>query len=351
MAALFTNNAQATLASGITNVATTLTVQAGQGAMFPSPTGADWAAVTLINGAGTIEIVKLTSRAGDTLTVVRGQEGTAAAAWLANDKVELRPTAAGLNNFASKDTAQTFTSDILVGGNLTINGNTTFGNAGADTVAFIANTMTVPAGGLTVSGGNTDFSALTIAGAAVMTATSVSTMTNKTLTTPIMSVMTVGGNAVSIPGGAADTLVARTSTDTLTNKTLSSLASASTLLDKVAGTAFRIGFKGVPQNPQNGNYTLVLEDASKYIYSKNTGAQTITIPTHAGVALLFGSDSDVITVINNGTTAMSIVPAGGVTLYQAGTANTGTRTLAAKGWATIIQPESDVWFINGAGLS
>ena len=44
------------------------------------------------------------------------------------------------------------------------------------------------------------------------------TLTNKTLTTPTIASITNGGT-VTIPSGA-DTLVARTSTDTLTNKTL-----------------------------------------------------------------------------------------------------------------------------------
>ena len=35
---LFTNNAATTLASGITNVATSLTVASGQGTLFPNPT-------------------------------------------------------------------------------------------------------------------------------------------------------------------------------------------------------------------------------------------------------------------------------------------------------------------------
>ena len=46
------------------------------------------------------------------------------------------------------------------------------------------------------------------------------TLTNKTLTTPTIASVTNGGT-VTIPSGA-DTLVARTSTDTLTNKTLTS---------------------------------------------------------------------------------------------------------------------------------
>jgi hypothetical protein len=54
-----------------------------------------------------------------------------------------------------------------------------------------------------------------------------------------------------------------------------------------------------PQNVQSGNYTLVLGDAGKHIYSANTGAQTITIPTNASVAFPIGTT---ITIVNEGTT-------------------------------------------------
>ena len=39
MALAFANNAKSTLASGITAVATSLTIQAGKGALFPSTSG------------------------------------------------------------------------------------------------------------------------------------------------------------------------------------------------------------------------------------------------------------------------------------------------------------------------
>lgn len=118
MAQLFTNNATTTLASGITGVATSLTVSTGTGALFPSPTGADYFLVTLTNLAGNIEIIKCTSRTGDVLTIVRGQEGTTALAWLAGDKVELRITAAFLGSIIDNVNNQnvggvkTFTSGI-----------------------------------------------------------------------------------------------------------------------------------------------------------------------------------------------------------------------------------------------
>jgi hypothetical protein len=104
---------------------------------------------------------------------------------------------------------------------------------------------------------------------------------------------------------------------------------------------------GVSQNAQSSNYTLALTDIGQHIYSTNAGAQTITIPTNASVAFPTGA---AITLVNNGTTAITISTTG-ITLYQAGTANTGNRTLATKGVATILKVATDTWFISGAGIT
>ena len=95
---LFTNNARSTLASGISNSATSIAVASGQGAKFASPSGGNWQDVTLDDGTN-IEIVHLTARSGDTLTVTRAQESTTAVAFSAGAKVEARFTAgaAGTN--------------------------------------------------------------------------------------------------------------------------------------------------------------------------------------------------------------------------------------------------------------
>jgi len=55
----------------------------------------------------------------------------------------------------------------------------------------------------------------------VVLRTATQTLTNKTLTTPNISVISNSGN-LTLPSGLTDTLVSRTSTDTLENKTLTS---------------------------------------------------------------------------------------------------------------------------------
>lgn len=90
---LFANNAKGRLNAGITSGATTLTLQAGQGALFPQPTGGDFFRATLIDLSGNIEIIHCTQRTGDTFDViVRAQEGTSSIPFSSNDRVELRWT-------------------------------------------------------------------------------------------------------------------------------------------------------------------------------------------------------------------------------------------------------------------
>lgn len=101
----FSNNAASTLAAGINDTVTSLTVQSGDGALFPSPTGGDSFRCSLADASNNIEIVDVTTRTGDVFTIVRGQESTTARTWLAGDSVTLRVTAGVLNNFAQNETA------------------------------------------------------------------------------------------------------------------------------------------------------------------------------------------------------------------------------------------------------
>ncbi|EKN3690847.1 hypothetical protein OU501_000609 [Yersinia enterocolitica] len=100
---LSANNASTVLAAGISASATTLTVNTGTGGLFPSPvSGTSFFKLTLIDSAtGTLtEIVHVTARSGDAMTIVRGQEGTANRLWSANDIAANMMTAGTLDLFA-----------------------------------------------------------------------------------------------------------------------------------------------------------------------------------------------------------------------------------------------------------
>lgn len=89
----FENNARSTLASAVTTSGqATLTLQTGEGARFPYLATPDYFWVTLDDGTN-IEVCKCIDRSGDTLTVLRGQQGTTAqSSFSVGTKIEARLT-------------------------------------------------------------------------------------------------------------------------------------------------------------------------------------------------------------------------------------------------------------------
>jgi len=102
---VFTNNATTTLGSAAGSGATTITVAVGTGALFPAITGSQFFLATLWAAGSTTgvpnEIVKVTARSGDTMTVVRAQEGTTAQSWSVGDTFANYPTAGWMNGLAA----------------------------------------------------------------------------------------------------------------------------------------------------------------------------------------------------------------------------------------------------------
>ena len=108
--------------------------------------------------------------------------------------------------------------------------------------------------------------------------------------------------------------------------------------------ATSIGYRGAPQNAQTGAYGLVLADNGKHI-SITTGG--VTIPSNASQPFPIGAT---VVIFNNSGSPQSISITSD-TLRQAGTTNTGTRTLAGYGLATAIKVDTTLWVITGAGIS
>ena len=114
MAVKFANNAYSTLAASITSGATSVTLTTGEGARFPTLTGADYFYATLIDSSNNLEIVKVTARSTDVLTVVRASESTTARAYASGDRLEQRITAAGLDAKEAADATIVKDADIGV---------------------------------------------------------------------------------------------------------------------------------------------------------------------------------------------------------------------------------------------
>jgi len=179
-AQIFSNNAKSTLASGITSTQTTITVVSGTGALFPNPTTGQAFKITLVSASSSsvFEICNCTARSGDTLTVVRGQEGTTAQAFVLNDIVGHFDTAGVMTDLVQ--------SEQLQGGSYTV-GNAT-GTANALAVTIPSNLTSVPNG-------------MTIIVNSGYANTGACTLTMTLGTTTLTAVNIVKGNNVALTGG------------------------------------------------------------------------------------------------------------------------------------------------------
>ena len=95
-----------------------------------------------------------------------------------------------------------------------------------------------------------------------------------------------------------------------------------------------------PQNIQSGNYTLVLGDAGKHIYSANTGTQTITIPTNASVAFPLGT---LITIVNEGTTQIALSVAGVTIRNNASSVVLASPIISPAGAVQLLKVGTNTW--------
>jgi hypothetical protein len=96
------NNAASTLAVAVGTSDTSISLASGGGSLFPTLGAGDYFWATLISSLDPsyVEIVKVTARTGDSLTVLRAQEGTAAKAFSTNDKFEMRITAQTMRDYS-----------------------------------------------------------------------------------------------------------------------------------------------------------------------------------------------------------------------------------------------------------
>lgn len=228
------------------------------------------------------EIVYITAVSSDTFTIVRGQAGTSAISHTGGATVKHVLTSADLNFYtagvatadaAVPSTVVTAKADLLVGASSGV----------VDNLAVGTNNQ-------------------------VLTADSTQTLGVK-WATPATGDVTLTG------------------TQTLTNKTLT---------DPVVTESV---------NAQTGTtYTAVLTDAKQMVTLSNASAITVTLPPNSSVAYAAGSKID---FIQKGAGQVTFAQGAGVTIRSTGSTATAPKLRAQYSAATAWYEGSDVWYIVG----
>ena len=125
----------------------------------------------------------------------------------------------------------------------------------------------------------------------------------------------------------SDITVTASSTTTLTNKTLT---------DPKINLAV---------NAQTGtSYTLVLTDNGKFVTCSNASAITVTIPPASSVAYDTGAQ---INIIQKGAGQVTFAQGSGVTIRSTGATSTAPALRTQYSTATCVYEGSDVWYVVG----
>lgn len=107
------NRATSVLASAINDTTTTIPVAAATGSRFPTLGAGDWFPLVVVNASGGYEIMHVTARTGDVMTVERGREGTAPLSFDVGARADLRLTEAAIAEiFDGITTAQSDITDM-----------------------------------------------------------------------------------------------------------------------------------------------------------------------------------------------------------------------------------------------
>lgn len=159
MATKVTNNAISKIVADILADDTSITLVPGTGAKFPVITSGDWFPATLIKETGEFEIVRVTARVSDVLTVVRGQETTAARAFTAGDRIEHRLTAAIIDQMLASIEAKFPKAGGTIEGDVTLvrpgaptTGALFFGNTAGKYLFYDGTNFSLAGGQLTIAG-------------------------------------------------------------------------------------------------------------------------------------------------------------------------------------------------------
>jgi hypothetical protein len=266
----------------------------------------------------------------------------------ANGGMDIIQTGTGgmvITNEGSADTA--FKTNALERMRITNAGNVGIGTASPSTKLHVAGALTLDTA-LSVANGGTGLTSTPANGAldigngtgftrSTLTAGSGVSITNGAGTVTISATGSGGGTVTSVSGtGSTNGLSLSGTVTSAGNITLSGSVTSVATTATIDGVT--IGYRSIPRSTTTT--TAVVADVGKCI-AVTAG---ITIPNSTFAA------GDALSIYNDSASAITIT-AGVTTLRQAGTANTGNRTLAARGMATVWFNSATEAVISGAGVS
>ena len=267
---------ETTLASSINTTATTMTVATGtatalMGGISLAAGNVDIFTVALDADTVNEEIVFVTQVSGDTLTISRGQAGTGTAG------------VSGLSHTAGASVKHVLTSSDLI---------------------FFRNNAS-PVASFGFSGSTSG-------------------------TTTVQATAIAGTNTLTLPAVSNDTLVGKATTDTLTNKTLTS-------------PIITTPTQRLTLNAQTGTtYTLVAADASyKLVTCSNAAAITVTVPPSIFTA------GDVINLQQIGAGQVTFAQGAGVTITSTGATSSAPKLRAQESACSVICTASNTFTVIG----
>lgn len=234
----------------------------------------------------------------------------------------------GLKKYVGTDYTETNSTRVTFASGLTVGAKVEFTTATTVSSAEVTPVNLGGTGAITAAGARTNLGLGSLA--------TESTINNANWSGTDLAVVN-GGT------GASDAATARTNLGAAGSGINTDITSLNQGVDvSASGTiySYTIGFRGMPQNAQTSAYQLVLGDAGRHI-SITTGG--VTIPANSGTAFPIGTT---IVVYNNSSSSQTISITTD-TLRLAGSATTGSRTLAQRGFATLVKVASTEWVVSG----
>jgi len=290
-----TTSTATTLASGVNSTATSIVLATGTGAALMGGVtlaagNVDSFGVALDVDTQNEEIVWVTQVSGDTLTVVRAKAGTSGIAHTAGatvkhvftgDDATFFTTGTATADAAIPKSTVTYKGDLLVG-----KARGLVARQGVGTDGFVLTADSTLTNGIKWS----------TAASGDVTLTGTQTLTNKTLTSPVLNDPKLN---LSINANTATT------------------------------------------------YTFVLADNGKLVTSNNASAQTLSIPTNASVAFPIGTQINVAWITGAGQPTINAVTSGTTTILSTGATSAAPKIRVANSVATCIKIATDTWLVTG----